>query len=122
MDDDHLKQEVVHHTKDLTKKKGKAKPTQPLQDKTAKGVKNLDEGEIIVSFVCRKEGKWQGEKQNPIIKLSNTYNIRCKNVYHPLSCEEEEKWQGDIHQIDSKQAKTKRSQMDLGAKEIMSII
>jgi hypothetical protein len=74
MDNEHLKQEVAHHTKDLTKKKGKAKSTQPLQDNTAKGVKKLDEGEIMVWFVCRKEGKWQGEKQNPIIKLSNTYN------------------------------------------------
>jgi hypothetical protein len=68
-------------TIDLTKNKGKIKLTQQHQDNTTKGVKMFDEEEVMVCFMCHKEGhkfyrckvKNGGEKQKQTSKLSNTY-------------------------------------------------
>jgi hypothetical protein len=46
MENEQLKQEVAHLTKDLTQ----------VQGKTVKGVKKLDEGPTMVCTVCHKEG------------------------------------------------------------------
>jgi len=43
IENEQLRQEVAHLTKDLTQVKGKTKPTQPHQDNTIKRVKKLDE-------------------------------------------------------------------------------
>ena len=84
-ENEQLKQEVACLTKDLTQVKDKAKQTQLHQDNTVKGVKKLDEGQIVVCYVCHKEGhksyeckvkneggaKMKEKKQTS--KLSNTY-------------------------------------------------
>ena len=44
IENEQLKQEVAHLTKDLTQVKGKAEQAQLHQDNTIKGVKKLDEG------------------------------------------------------------------------------
>ena len=44
MENEQLKQEVAHLTKDLTPVKGKTEQAQLHQDNTVKGVKKLDEG------------------------------------------------------------------------------
>ena len=84
-ENEQLKQEVARLTKDLTQVKGKAKQTQLHQDNTVKGVKKLDEGQIVVCYVCHKEGhksyeckvKNGGEakkkEKRQTSKLSNTY-------------------------------------------------
>ena len=55
-DNEQLKQEVACLTKDLTQVKCKAKQAQLHQDNTIKGAKKLDEGQIVVCYVCHKEG------------------------------------------------------------------
>ena len=94
-ENEQLKQEVVRLTKDLTQVKGKAKQTQLHQDNTVKGVKKLDEGQTVVSYVCHKEGhkfeckvkngggaKKKEKKQTS--KLSNTYTNKVdkRPTYH----------------------------------------
>ena len=44
MENEQLKQEVAHLTKDLTQVRGKMEQAQLHQDNTVKGVKKLDEG------------------------------------------------------------------------------
>ena len=44
MENEQLKQEVAHLTKDLTQVKGKTEQIQLQQDNTVKGVKKLNEG------------------------------------------------------------------------------
>ena len=56
MENEQLKQEVARLTKDLTQVKGKMEQAQLYQDNTVKGVKKLDEGQIMVCYVCHKEG------------------------------------------------------------------
>ena len=56
MENEQLKQEVACLTKDLTWVKGKTEQAQLHQDNTIKGVKKLDEGQIVVCYVCHKEG------------------------------------------------------------------
>ena len=66
--------------------KGKAEQAQLHQDNTIKGVKKLDEGQIMVCYVCHKEGHKsyeckvknggrtkKKEKKKETSKLSNTY-------------------------------------------------
>ena len=55
MKNEQLKQEVAHLTKDLNQVKGKMEQAQHHQDNTVKGVKKLDEGQIVVCYVCHKE-------------------------------------------------------------------
>ena len=55
MENEQLKQEVAHLTKDLTQVKGKTKPTQPHQDNTIKRVKKLNEEQTMVCYVCHKK-------------------------------------------------------------------
>ena len=55
MENEQLKQEVARLTKDLTQVKDKTKQAQLHKDNTVKGVKKLDEGQIIVCYVCHKE-------------------------------------------------------------------
>jgi hypothetical protein len=87
MENEQLRQEVAHLTKDLTQVKGKIEPTQPHQDNIVKGVKKLDEGQTMVCYICHKEGhksyeckvkNGRGEKKKEknkkqTSKLSNTY-------------------------------------------------
>ena len=56
MENEQLKQEVAHLTKDLTQVKGKMEQAQYHQDNTVKGVKKFDEGQTMVCYVCHKEG------------------------------------------------------------------
>ena len=56
MENEQLKQEVARLTKDLTQVKGKIEQAQHHQDNTVKGVKKLDEGQIVVCYVCHKDG------------------------------------------------------------------
>ena len=84
-ENEQLKQEVARLTKDLTQVKGKTKQAQLHQDNTVKGVKKLDEGQIMVCYVCHKEGHKSYEckvkngggakkKENKqTSKLTNTY-------------------------------------------------
>ena len=51
MENEQLKQEVAHLTKDLTQVKSKTEQAQLHQDNTVKGVKKLDEGQIVVCYV-----------------------------------------------------------------------
>jgi hypothetical protein len=88
MENEELKQEVAHVTKDLTQVKGKTEQAHPHQDNTIKGVKKLDEQQTMVCYMCRKEGhksyeckvkKGGGEKKKEknkkqTSKLSKTYN------------------------------------------------
>ena len=55
-ENEQLKQEVARLTKDLTQVKGKLKQAQLHQDNTVKGVKKLDEGQIVVCYMYHKEG------------------------------------------------------------------
>ena len=80
MENEQLKQEVARLTKDLTQVKGKAEQAQLHQDK-------LDEGQIMVCYVCHKEGhksyeckvkngggdKKKEKNKKETRKLSNTY-------------------------------------------------
>ena len=54
MENEQLKQEVAHLTKDLTQVQGKMEQAQLHQDNTIKGVKKLDEGQIMFYYVCHK--------------------------------------------------------------------
>ena len=54
MENEYLKQEVAHLTKDLTEVKGKTEEAQLHQDNTVKGVKKLDEGQTVVCYVGHK--------------------------------------------------------------------
>ena len=86
-ENEQLKQEVAHLTKDLTQVKGKVKQAQLHQDNTIKGVKKLDEGQTMVCYVCHKEGhksyeckvkngggaKKKEKNKKETSKLSNTY-------------------------------------------------
>ena len=56
MENEQLKQEVAHVTKDLTQVKGKTEQAQLHQDNTVKGVEKLDEEQTMVFYVCHKEG------------------------------------------------------------------
>ena len=56
MENEQLKQEVSHLTKDLTQVIGKTEQVQLHQDNTVKGVKKLDEGQTVVCYVCHKDG------------------------------------------------------------------
>ena len=56
MENEQLNQEVARLTKDLTQVRGKTEQAQLHQDNTVKGVKKLDEGQTVVSYVCHKEG------------------------------------------------------------------
>ena len=56
MENEQLKQEVAHLTKDLTQVQGKIEQAQLYQDNTVKGVKKVNEGQIVVCYVCDKEG------------------------------------------------------------------
>jgi hypothetical protein len=56
MENEQLKQEVARLTKDLTQVQGKTEQTQLHQDNTIKGVKKLDEGQIVVCYVYHREG------------------------------------------------------------------
>ena len=85
MENEQLKQEVARLTKDLTQVKGKTKQAQLHQDNTVKGVKKLDEGQIVVCYVCHKKGHKSYEckvqngggakkkEQKQTSKFSNTY-------------------------------------------------
>ena len=67
--------------------KGKTEQAQLHQDNTIKGVMKLDEGQIVVCYVCHKEGhksyeckvkngggaKKKEKNKKETIKLSNTY-------------------------------------------------
>ena len=86
-ENEQLKQEVSHLTKDLTQVKGKAKQAQLHQDNTIKGVKKLDEGQTVVCYMCHKEchksfeckmkneggAKKKDKNKKETSKLSNTY-------------------------------------------------
>ena len=72
-ENEQLKQEVARLTKDLTQVKGKAKQAQLHEDNTIKGVKNLDEGQTMVCYVCHKEGHKSYE-----CKLKNGEELRRK--------------------------------------------
>ena len=56
MENEQFKQEVACLTKDLTQVIGKMEQAQLHQDNTVNGVKKLDEGQIVVCYVCHKEG------------------------------------------------------------------
>ena len=87
MENEQLKQEVARLTKDLTQVKGKIEQAQLHQDNTIKGVKKFDEGQIMVCYICHKEGhksyeckvkngggeKKKEKNKRQTIKLSNTY-------------------------------------------------
>ena len=87
MENEQLKQEVARLTMDLTQVKGKTEQAQLHQDNTVKGVKKLDEGQIVVCYVCHKEGhksyeckmknggggKKKEKNKKKTSKLSNTY-------------------------------------------------
>ena len=86
-ENEQLKQDVAHLTKDLTQVKGKMLQAQLHQDNTIKGVKKLDEGQTVVCYVCHKEGhksyeckvkhrggvKKKEKNKKETSKLSNTY-------------------------------------------------
>jgi hypothetical protein len=76
-----LKQELARLGKALYDKKGKAKQTQSLQDKNTLGLNKHVEDEIVVCWLCHKEGhkSYQGKvktegdnKEKPTSKISNT--------------------------------------------------
>ena len=100
MENEQLKQEVARLTKDLTQVKGKTEQGQLHQDNTIKGVKKLDEGQIVVCYVCHKEGhksyefkvkngggaKMKEKNKKEISKLSNTYTNKVdKRPPHLIS-------------------------------------
>jgi hypothetical protein len=99
MENEQLKQEVAHLTKDLTQVQGKTKQTQLQQDNTIKGMKKLDEGQTVVCYVCHKQGhkpyeckvKNGGEKKKEknkkqTSKFSNTYTNKVdKKASHLIS-------------------------------------
>jgi hypothetical protein len=77
---------VARLGKALYNKKGKAKQIQPPQDNTTTGVNKPVEGKTVICRLCHKEGhksfqckamsgdkQKQKLKQNPPIKVSNTY-------------------------------------------------
>jgi hypothetical protein len=84
MENEQLKQEVVHLGKALYNKKGKAKQNQPPQDNITARVNKLVEGETVICRLWHKEGHKsfqckaktrdkQKLKQKPTSKISNTY-------------------------------------------------
>jgi hypothetical protein len=82
MENEKLKQEVVHLGKALYDKKGKAKQIQPPQDNTTAGVNKPVEGETVICRLCHKKGHkyfqckaktGDKKKQKPTRKISNTY-------------------------------------------------
>ena len=87
MDNEQLKQEVARLTKNLTQVIGKMEQAQLHQDNTVNGVKKLDEGQIVVCYVCHKKGhksyeckvknggevKKKEKNKRQTSKLSNTY-------------------------------------------------
>jgi hypothetical protein len=84
MENEQLKQEVVHLGKALYNKKGKAKQIQPPQDNITARVNKLVEGETVICRLWHKEGHKsfqckaktrdkQKLKQKPTSKISNTY-------------------------------------------------
>ena len=85
IENEQLKQEVAHLTKDLTQVRGKTKQAQLHQDNTIKEVKKLDEGQTVVCYICHKEGHKSYEckvkngggakmkEQKQTSKFSNTY-------------------------------------------------
>ena len=106
-ENEQLKQEVSHLTKDLTQVKSKVKQAQLYQDNTVKGVKKLDEEQIMVCYVCHKEGhksyeckvkngggaKKKEKKQTS--KFSNTYTNKVdKKASTPylLKKKKNDKW------------------------------
>ena len=105
MENEQLKQEVAHLTKDLTEVKGKAKQAQLHQDNTIKGVKKLDERQTMVCYVCHKEGHKSyeckvknggGEKKEKKQKANkqayqHLHQQGGQKGLHTLSLEEEEK-------------------------------
>ena len=99
MENEQLKQEVTHLTKDLTQVKGKMDQAQHHQDNTVKRVKKLDEG-TMVCYVCHKEGhksyeckvkngggaKKKEKNKKETSKLSNTYTNKVdKRPPHLIS-------------------------------------
>jgi hypothetical protein len=90
LENEQLKQEVAHLTRDLTQVQGEAEQTQLHQDNTVKGVKKLDEGQTMVCYVCHKEGhksyeckvkngggaKKKEKNKKQTSKLSNTYTSK----------------------------------------------
>ena len=103
MEQAQLKQEVARLTKDLTQVKGKTEQAQHHQDNTVKGGKKLDEGQIMVCYVCHKEGHKsyeckvkngggaKKEEKRQTSKFSNTYtNKGGQEGLHTLSLEEKE--------------------------------
>ena len=108
MENEQLKQEVAHLTKDLTEVKGKTEQAQLHQDNTVKGVKKLDEGQTVVCYVCHKEGHKSyeckvknggGVKKKEKNKKQKTNKQALQHLHqqggqeglHILSFEEEEK-------------------------------
>ena len=87
MENEQLKQEVAHLTKDLTQVQGKMEQAQLYQDNIVKGVKKIDEEQTVVCYVCHMEGhksyeckvnngggaKKKEKNKKETSKLSNTY-------------------------------------------------
>jgi hypothetical protein len=87
LENEQLKQEVARLTKVLTQAQGNMEQAQLHQDNTVKGVKKLDEGQIVVCYICHKEGhksyeckvkngggaKKKEKNKKQTSKLSNTY-------------------------------------------------
>ena len=53
MENEKLKKEVARLTNNLIQVKGKMEQAQHHQDNTVKGVKKLDEEQIVVCYVCQ---------------------------------------------------------------------
>ena len=129
MENEQLKQEVAHLTKDLTQVKGKAKQAQLYQDNTVKGVKKLDKGQTVVCYLCHKEGhksyeckvKMGEEKRRKRKQKANKQALQHlhqqggQKSLHTLSLEEEKEWLGGGHQ--GEQASQQCDQTHLGANE-----
>ena len=98
MENEQLKQEVACLTKDLTQVKGKKEQAQLHQDNTVKGVKEFDEGQTVVCYLCHKEchKSYEGKVKNgggakkkekkQTSKFSNTYTNKVdKRPPHLIS-------------------------------------
>lgn len=129
MREEQVKKEVAPLTRNLTKKKAKAKLTQAHQYNTTKGVKKIDEGETIACSLCHKEGHKScmykvnsgGEKQKQTSKLSNTYTnkVNKKTITPYLFKKENNKV---IVVKVKKQANTRREKHIWVPKKIISIM
>ena len=76
----------------MTQVKGKTEQAQLHQDNTVKGVKKLDEGQIVVYYVCHKEdhksyeckvkngGGAKKKEKKQTSKLSNTYTNKVDSL------------------------------------------